>query len=225
MSPIFRRILQLLALVALQAFLLLFSAGTIRWSNAWWYLGLYLGMLVVASLIIIPHHPEVIAERAKGVEGGKSWDRLITRLIAIPSLGFLILAGLDERFGWSPPLPLWAFLSGAALFILGYAVVLWAMYSNQFFAQVVRIQTERGHTAVSTGPYQFIRHPGYAGMLISFLGSVFLLDTLIGLIPFLLYAMLVITRTSLEDRTLQAELPGYADYASHTRYRLLPGVW
>jgi protein-S-isoprenylcysteine O-methyltransferase Ste14 len=225
MSPILRRSLQLLALVALQAILLFVSAGTIRWLDAWWYLGLYVGMLFLASFVLIPHRPDVIAERGKGSQGGKPWDLWITRLISIPSLGLLILAGLDERFGWTPPLPLWAFVLGVALFIIGYAAVLWAMYSNQYFSQVVRIQTERGHTAVSEGPYRIIRHPGYAGMLTTFLGCVLILDTLDGLFLYLLYAVLVIIRTSLEDRTLQAELPGYTEYAKQTKYRLLPGVW
>jgi protein-S-isoprenylcysteine O-methyltransferase Ste14 len=225
MSPILRRILQLLVLVALQALLLFVSAGTIRWSNAWWYLGLYMGMLVMASFILIPSRPEVIAERGKGTQGGKPWDLWITRLISIPSLGLLILAGLDERFGWTSPLPLWALILGVVLFTIGYAIVLWAMYSNRFFSQIVRIQTERGHTAVTGGPYRIVRHPGYAGMLTTFLGCIFILNSLYGLFLYLLYAILVIVRTSLEDRTLQTELPGYAEYAIHTRYRLIPGVW
>jgi protein-S-isoprenylcysteine O-methyltransferase Ste14 len=225
MSPVLRRILQLLVLVALQAILLFVSAGTIRWSAAWWYLGLYVGMLIAASVIMIPSRSEVIAERGKGTRGSKPWDLWITRLISIPSLGLLILAGLDERFGWTAPLPVWAFVLGVLLFISGYAVVLWAMYTNQFFSQAVRIQTERGHIAVTGGPYHFIRHPGYAGMLTNFPGCVLILNSPYGLFLYLLYAILVITRASLEDRTLQAELPGYAEYTKHTRYRLLPGVW
>jgi protein-S-isoprenylcysteine O-methyltransferase Ste14 len=145
--------------------------------------------------------------------------------MSIPSLGLLILSGLDKRFGWMPSLPLWVFILGVLLFILGYSFLLWAMYTNQFFSQIVRIQTERGHTAVTEGPYRIVRHPGYAGMLVTFPGCVFILASLYGLILYLLYAVLVILRTSLEDRTLQAELPGYAEYAQHTRYRLIPGVW
>jgi protein-S-isoprenylcysteine O-methyltransferase Ste14 len=111
------------------------------------------------------------------------------------------------------------------LFIAGYALVLWAMYTNKFFSQIVRIQTERGHSAVMDGPYRFIRHPGYLGMTLSLLGAVLILDSLWGLVCFGLYLALIFTRTSLEDRTLQAELPGYKEYAARTRYRLLPGIW
>jgi protein-S-isoprenylcysteine O-methyltransferase Ste14 len=224
-SPIIKRILQLLALVALQAGILFASAGKLGWGAGWQYIGLYLVMLAGASFILVPHHSEVIEERSKGVSGGKSWDTWITRLMILPTIGLLLLAGLDERFGWTPPLPFWARLLGAGLFIAGYALVLWAMYTNKFFSQIVRIQTERGHVAVTDGPYRIVRHPGYLGMLASFTGTILLLDSLYGLACLALYLALVIARASLEDRTLQAELPGYAAYAARTRYRLIPGVW
>jgi protein-S-isoprenylcysteine O-methyltransferase Ste14 len=217
--------LQLLVLVALQAALLFGSAGTMRWSAGWWYIGLYLLMLAGASFVMIPNRREVIEERSKGTQGGKHWDYWLTKLMIIPSLGLLVLCGLDYRWSWTAPLPLWLRLTGGLLFLVGYAFVLWAMYTNKFFSQVVRIQTERGHAAVTDGPYRTIRHPGYLGMTLSLLGAVFLLDSLYGLACFLLYLVLIVARTTLEDRTLQAELPGYKDYATRTRYRLLPGIW
>ncbi len=225
MSPILLRILQLLGLTVIQAVLLFVSAGSLSWSAGWWYIGLYVVMLFLASFIMIPHRKEVVEERSKGTVGAKSWDLWITRLLAIPTLGLLILAGLDQRWNWTLPLPLWARLSGGFSFAAGYAMVLWAMYSNQYFSQVVRIQTERGHAAVSAGPYRIIRHPGYFGMIISMLGAVLLLDSLWGFICFAIYTALVITRTTLEDRTLRSELPGYTEYTIKTKYRLIPGVW
>ena len=225
MSPILSRILQLLVLVFIQAILLFASAGSLGWQAGWWYVGLYILMLGLAGLFIFPGRGEVVAERSKGSAGGKGWDLWITRLMAIPALGLLVLAGLDERWGLTPPLPLWARLFGGLLFVGGYAVVVWAMFSNRYFSQVVRIQVERGHVAVSAGPYGLIRHPGYFGMTTSMLGAVFLLDSLWGLVCFGLYLGLIVIRTALEDRTLHAELPGYAEYAAHTRYRLVPGVW
>jgi protein-S-isoprenylcysteine O-methyltransferase Ste14 len=143
----------------------------------------------------------------------------------ITTLGLLVVCGLDYRFGWTPPFPLWLRFTGGLLFLAGYALVLWAMYSNMFFSQIVRIQTERGHAAVTVGPYRTIRHPGYLGMSLSLLGAVFILDSLWGLVCFVIYLALIVTRTSLEDRTLQAELNGYKEYSSRTRYRLLPGIW
>jgi protein-S-isoprenylcysteine O-methyltransferase Ste14 len=225
MSPIFKRILQLLFMVLLQAVLLFVSAGTLGWSAGWWYIGLYVLMLAGASFVMIPHRREVVEERSKGTEGGKPWDLQLTRLMAIPSLGLLVVAGLDQRWNWTVPLPLWVRLSGGFLFVAGYAFLLWAMYTNQYFSQVVRIQTERGHVAVTGGPYRIVRHPGYLGLVISMLGAVFLLDSLYGLVCFFLYLILVIMRTRLEDRTLLAELPGYPEFAARTKVRLIPGLW
>ena len=225
MNPILRRMIQLLVMFLVQAALLFGGAWTLRWVAAWVYVGLYIGMLLFASALMIPAHKDVIVERGKGGKGAKTWDKWITRLLAIPSLGLLVLAGLDFRFGWTDSLATWTFWLGIPFFILGYFVVLWAMYVNPFFSQVVRIQTERGHTAMTGGPYRFLRHPGYVGMIISFIGSVLLLGSLYGWIFFALYLALVLIRTTLEDRILQVELPGYAEYAGKVRYRILPGVW
>lgn len=225
MSPILLRVVQLLVLVLIQAVLLFASAGTWKWSAGWWYVGLYLSMLAGASFLLMPRHKEVIEERSRGARGGKRWDTWLTQLMILPSLGTLVVAGLDQRWGWTPPLPAWLRALGGLAFVLGYALVLWAMYANKFFSQVVRIQSERGHVAVTDGPYRFIRHPGYLGMLTSLLGAVFLLDSLYGLVCFALYLPLLLLRTHLEDRTLRAELPGYAEYANRTRFRLFPGLW
>jgi protein-S-isoprenylcysteine O-methyltransferase Ste14 len=225
MSPILLRILQLLVLVLLQAALLFGCAGTLYWIAGWLYIGLYVIMLAGASFVMIPHRREVVEERSKGVKGGKTWDLWITRLMIIPTLGLLIISGLDERFGWTPPFPLWIELLGVVLFIAGYALVLWSMYTNKYFSQVVRIQEERGHVTVTGGPYGIIRHPGYLGMTTSMLGSVFILDSYYGLVCFALYLVLIIIRTKLEDQTLLAELTGYPEFAGRVRYRLFPWVW
>ncbi len=225
MNPVLRRILQLLLLVFVQAVLLFASAGSLTWGAGWLYIGLYVLMLAVASLVILPGHQDVVVERSKGTSGAKAWDLWVTRLVAIPSLGVLIVAGLDWRWGWTPPYSIWLTVLGGLGFVLGYVIVVWAMLSNPFFAQVVRIQADRGHVAVTDGPYRLIRHPGYFGMMISFLGSIFLLGSLYGLICFAFYVIVVVIRTALEDKTLRAELPGYVEYSARTRYRLMPGVW
>ncbi len=225
MSPVIKRILQLFLLVAIQAALLFGSAGSLRWAAGWWYIGLYFIMLIAASFIFIPNRPEVITERSKGIEGGKPWDILLTRLMTIPALGLLIVGGLDERLGWTPPLPLWSRLLGGTFFMGGYVIVLWAMYTNQYFSQIVRIQSDRGHVAVTDGPYRIVRHPGYLGMLTSTIGIPAILDSPYCFILVALYMTLVVIRAALEDKTLQNELPGYVEYQKHTRYRLLPGIW
>jgi len=108
---------------------------------------------------------------------------------------------------------------------LGYALLTWAMVSNSFFSQIVRIQTDRGHAVVTRGPYRFVRHPAYVGMILFELGMASLLASWPALLVSGVCALLLILRTALEDRTLQTELPGYLDYARQVRYRLVPGIW
>jgi protein-S-isoprenylcysteine O-methyltransferase Ste14 len=225
MSPIVRRIIQLFVLVLIQALVLFISAGSFTWAAGWWYIGLYFGTIIAASLIFLPKRPEVVIERSKGSEGGKPWDILLTRLIAIPAFGLLIISGLDERWGWTAPLPLWSRLLGGTFFMGGYVIVLWAMYTNKYFSQIVRVQSDRGHVAVTDGPYRIVRHPGYLGMLLSTMGVPLLLDSLYAFICVVLYAVILITRITFEDRTLHDELPGYIEYQKHTRYKLIPGIW
>ena len=179
------------------------------------------------KLILIPINPELLAERQKGSldEGVKSWDKWITMLSGVLMVLSWIIAGLDFRWGWSPPLPLAIHLAGLLFTLLGYGLFMWAMASNAFFSEGVRIQTERGHTVASGGPYAIVRHPGYVGVIVAHLATPFLLGSLWALIPSVLLAALFVLRTSLEDKTLTAELPGYAAYTQETRYRLLPGVW
>lgn len=225
MSPIVKRIFQLFMLVVLQALFLFSSAGSFTWKAGWWYIGLYAGTMIAASVIFIPKRPEVITERSKGTEGGKSWDVLLTRLIAVPAFGLLLVSGLDERWDWTDPLPLWSRLLGGTFFMGGYVILLWAMYTNKYFAQIVRVQKDRGHVTVTGGPYRIVRHPGYVGMLLSTLGIPILLDSTYAFFCFALYAVILVTRTALEDHTLLDELPGYAEYQKHTKYRLIPGIW
>jgi protein-S-isoprenylcysteine O-methyltransferase Ste14 len=109
--------------------------------------------------------------------------------------------------------------------IAGYGLVVWATGVNAFFSQVVRIQSERGHAVISSGPYRYVRHPAYVGMSLVVLGAPIMLGSWWALIPGVISALLVIVRTKLEDQTLRAELPGYAEYAQRVRYRLIPGLW
>lgn len=221
-------VVRMLALVVVLLAVLFLSAGTFDWPMAWVYVIITLVMTVGGRLLMIRRHPDLAAERAASAEkqDAKSWDRVLMPLIAIygPTL-ILVIAGLDRRFGWPPELPLWIQIAGAALLVLATALGTWAMLVNRFFSGVVRIQHDRGHTVVAEGPYRWVRHPGYVGGVVGDLAIPLMLGSAWALVPGLLTAGLVVLRTALEDRTLQAELPGYAEYARRTRYRLLPGVW
>jgi protein-S-isoprenylcysteine O-methyltransferase Ste14 len=214
--------LQVVITYLILAAILLVSSGRLNWIWAWAYLGVGLGILVI-NAVILP--AELIAERGQPGGNVKRWDRVLTTLAQVPTLGVQVVAGLDERFGWSPQSTPAIHLVGLAFFVLGQGLFSWAMASNKFFSTAVRIQMDRGHTVATSGPYRYVRHPGYTGFIVSFLGTALALGSLWAIIPAGLIACLLVVRTALEDRTLQDELPGYKEYAQRVRYRLLPGIW
>ncbi len=156
--------------------------------------------------------------------GVKDWDARMVRTLNLVGLLPLLVAGLDMRFCWTGQI---VFVQVAALcfFISGYIIFSWAMLTNPFFSLVVRIQSEKDHCAVTTGPYRFVRHPGYLGFFLIVLAQPLMLGSLWALVPAVITAALFIVRTGREDDTLLAELPGYREYAREVRYRLLPGIW
>jgi len=204
------------------ALILFTTSGNLNWIWAWAYLGLGVAILVINALIL---PAELIAERGQPGENVKRWDKVLATLTGLPTLAVPIVAGLDERFAWSPQLAPGIHLAGLALFAMGQGLFSWAMASNKYFSTAVRIQTDRGQTVATGGPYRYVRHPGYVGFTVSYLGTSLALGSLWALIPTGLVACFLIVRTALEDRTLQDELPGYRDYAQRVRYRLLPGIW
>lgn len=184
--------------------------------------------LAARPLILIPINPELLAEREKGAQDKavKTWDKWITAFAAgVFPITSWVVAGLDNRLQWTGALPLGYHLGGLLAVILGYALFLRAMACKAFFSEGVRIQTERDHSVTSSGPYRYVRHPGYVGAVLSQVATPFLLGSLCALIPSGVSGVLYFVRTYFEDKTLSEELPGYQEYARQTRYRLLPGVW
>ena len=222
-SRIRKRMLQVVVQFLLLAAILFISSGRLNWVWAWIYLGVGIAILAV-NVLVIP--PELIAERGRTDKKDiKAWDRVITTLNIIPSLGAPVVAGLDERFGWSPQFSLEIHLIGLALMVLGQGLFTWSMVSNRFFSTSVRIQMERDHTVATGGPYRYVRHPGYVGYTVSAFATALALGSLWALIPAAITMCFLVVRTALEDRALQEELAGYKEYAARVRYRLLPGVW
>ncbi len=209
--------------------LLLFGlSGQPNWPMAWAYVLIYIGSALASRLILLAKAPDLLSERAQftQAEGTKSWDTRLVPLIAlIGPLVVLVVAAVDRRFSWSPSLPLWLQVTGLVVFVLGTFLGVWAITVNKFFSSVVRIQTDRGHQVITTGPYRFVRHPAYAGNLFSILATSILLGSLWSLIPALLVVIGLVIRTHLEDRDLRRELAGYEAYAQQTHSRLIPGIW
>jgi protein-S-isoprenylcysteine O-methyltransferase Ste14 len=203
------------------------AAGTFLWPAFWVLSAFYVLTTGGWMLWLRRRDPALLRERMMGRTRPdvKAWDRTIIRVYTALLMVMLLVAPLDAvRFRWS--LVSWTF-RGLALFgmLAAWSLVIWAFRVNAFLAEMVRIQNERGHTVCTTGPYRIVRHPMYVGVILTILCVPVLLGSLYALIPAGLIAALFVLRTALEDRALQAELPGYADYAQTVRWKLVPGVW
>jgi protein-S-isoprenylcysteine O-methyltransferase Ste14 len=208
------------------AALLFVAAGTASWPAAWAYLATITAVMMVYGAIVVRLHPELIEERRNPPADAKKWDKPFVVVVGmVGPVALLLLAGLDHRFRWSAPTPLWAQAAGLLAVAAGGMLSNWAVAANRFFSAVVRVQRDRGHEVVDSGPYRYVRHPSYAGSITYMLGMTFVLGSRVALAAATVLSLVLAVRTALEDRTLQAELDGYADYARRVRYRLLPGVW
>jgi protein-S-isoprenylcysteine O-methyltransferase Ste14 len=195
------------------------------WEMAWAFFGVSAAVIIVGGVGLLRIDPELVAERTRMGDGTKGWDKVLTALYGLMGIATLVVAGLDKQFGWPGGVPLAVQVVALALFALGDLFAFWAMWSNAFFATTVRIQGERGHAVATGGPYRYVRHPGYSGWLVCNVVPPLILDSLWAFIPAVLTVFIILIRTAAEDRTLQEELPGYAEYAQRVRYRLLPYVW
>ena len=217
----------MLVVVFIVPFLPLLISGRWDWWEAWAYALISVLGFIFSRLLAARRNPDIIAERGHSFDHAntKSWDRILSPLVGLGASFLPLVAGLEMRIQglteFSLPLKLVALL----LILAGYVFSSSALITNRFFSGVVRIQSERGHHVVSTGPYHWVRHPGYAGSLLVFLALPVWLDSPWSFLLVAVFLAAIILRTHLEDQTLQHELPGYAEYAQKVRYRLLPGVW
>jgi protein-S-isoprenylcysteine O-methyltransferase Ste14 len=223
--PVWRIAAAFGASLAMFAAILFVPAGRLDWVAAWVYLGLLVAFTIANLVYLRRVNPELIDRRTRLARGTKRWDVVWSVVFSPLVLAVYVIAGLDAgRYGWSSP-PGWLWLVGLALFLAGMALFSRAMGENPFFEKTVRIQDERGHRLVDTGPYRLVRHPGYLGFVGWILSTPLLLGSWWAFVPTLLSIAGMVVRTVLEDRTLKAELSGYAEYANRVRYRLVPGVW
>ncbi len=223
-----RMIIRAIVYMTLLPAILFITSGRLDWIMAWVYVGLMIISAVFNRIMMLRKYPDLIEERAQALEkkDTMAWDRILVRLVAFfGPISILGVAGLDVRFGWSPEISPGLQLAALVVIVLAYLLAHWAVISNKFFSATVRIQAERGHTVVTGGPYQYIRHPGYASGVVSYLATPIMLGSLWAFIPAVLTGCLLVARTALEDKTLKNQLYGYGEYARQVRYRLLPGIW
>ena len=205
--------------------LVFLPAGRIDWTPGWIFIAVLVAAFGLSALLLARVNPMIYRARGRFQPGTKTWDLVLLAILFPAMIVEIPLATLDAgRMGWSD-VPLWVVRTGYMLLIGGIAVTTWAQAVNPFFEPGVRIQTERAQQVITSAPYRFIRHPGYSASIAIFIGNPLALASWWALLPAALAIALLVVRTSLEDRLLQAELSGYADYARRTRYRLLPGLW
>ncbi len=203
----------------------------ISWSWGWWEAWAYAVVnifgFVISRYLAGRENPDLIKERGKFLKHAntEAWDKSFSLLLGVVGSLIPLTAGLDARFGGTIHFVLGIRLLALALMIAGYAFGSYALLANRNFSGVVRIQSDRGHRVVTSGPYRWVRHPGYAGALLSYLATPFLLESLWTLVPALFALGILVARTAREDCTLQEKLEGYREYAGKVKYRLFPGVW
>jgi protein-S-isoprenylcysteine O-methyltransferase Ste14 len=224
-AGIAKRFVQLLFLFGFLACVLFVSSGQVRWLWAWVYLGTYVLGTTFNAIWLLRQRPETIAERGK-TDIPHSWEKVVGGLWGLAYfLAIPLVAGLDVRFAWSSDQLLITHLSGTLLFVGGFAVFSMALIENAHFVTVSRVRDDGSQTVCSSGPYRFVRHPGYLGAIVQGLAAPLLLGSSWALVPGLLSAMLMAIRTVLEDKMLHDDLSGYQEYANRIRYRLIPHVW
>jgi len=205
-------------------FILVSTSGTWTWINIWIYGALATLTSVLVYIFVVRVNPSLYNERGNLRENTKKWDLIWIRVYGLISYSSIIIAGLDKKNSWSSLGNGWI-IPGGILIILSGVLATWAMAENNYFSSVVRIQDDRGQTVITSGPYQYIRHPGYLSGIIFFLGTPLVLDSVYGFIPFVCIVVGFIIRIILEEKTLIAELDGYLEYTQKVKYRLFQSLW
>ena len=216
-----------IAVMALVFALVLFlPAGTWQWPEAWVFLALMFGFTIALSAWLLRHDPELLAERMTGIGRAdqEKWDKILLSISALVFFAWLVVMGLDARFRWSR-VPPWLEAVGALLLLLSFWIFFLTFRENAFLSPAVRIQTERAHRVVRTGPYRHVRHPMYAGFVLFAAGTALLLGSLYGALVGAVLVAIIARRAVLEERLLRDKLPGYDAYMDEVPYRFLPGVW
>lgn len=222
---IISQLAQTLVMFLIIGSILFLSAGRLDWWQAWAFLSVYFLLAAAGAIWMARTNPGLARERNRPGRNVKKWDNLMVGLNLLLTLGLFVVIGLDAgRYRWSV-LPFGLRMLGLLGFIPAFGLPLWASIVNNYLSSRVRIQEERGHEVIADGPYRFIRHPMYIGMIFYNLSVPLLLGSWCGLVVGVAMMATVILRTVLEDRTLQRELPGYREYSQRVRYRLFPGIW
>jgi protein-S-isoprenylcysteine O-methyltransferase Ste14 len=217
---------QFVCVFALFALALFLPAGTLAWPAGWLFLALFFGFYLAITVWLVRHNPELLQERLRlRTADQQGWDKVLFPLLLLYPIGWLSLLAFDTmRAQWSP-VPMWVQIAGAIILLGAFVLLFLTFRENTYLSPVVRIQEERGHRVVATGPYQYVRHPMYAAIVLFVVGTSLLLGSWSGVLVGAGFIVALARRALLEERTLQARLPGYATYMNEVRYRFIPYLW
>lgn len=205
-------------LIALMLFL---PAWSFDYFGAWLFLGVLFVPMVIMGAVMLIKSPQLLEKRLQNKEK-EATQRGVVALSGLAFLGGFILSALDFRFGWST-VPLWLMLVAALIFLIGYGLYAEVLRENAYLSRTVEIQ--EGQKVISTGLYGVVRHPMYLATLLMFLPIPLILQSFWGLIPMVLYPVVIVIRILNEEKVLTEGLDGYIEYKSKVKYRLLPFVW
>jgi len=218
--------LQVVTALALLLFSTFGGAGRLDWVPGWIFIAEFVGGMTAAFIVLRKVNPDLIQARSDWRHSDtKRFDRFILAVYLPVTYLQPAIAGVDAaRFHWSK-MPATALPVGVAVFAAATVLMAWSLAVNQFAEPTVRIQVERGHRPIVSGPYGLVRHPMYAGAILMHFATALILESYWALAAAGFLTALLVLRTALEDRTLQRELPGYKEFAGQTRSRLIPGLW
>lgn len=220
-------IAQMVGLFVGYALLLFLPAGTLHWWAGWAFLAIFFGGGIPIVIWLLKYNPGLLTERMTGLGKSdvKAWDKPLMTILILLYIVWLVVMPLDAvRFHWSH-IALWAQAMGGVLFCVSYYMLFLVYRENSFLSPAARIQRERGQSVISTGLYRYVRHPMYASFVVQFIGASLMMGSWTGLLVGLLLMAVVARRAVLEEKMLREELPGYADYMTHVKYRLIPHIW
>ena len=206
---------------------LFLPAGTLAWPAGWVYLLLLFGFTIGVTVWLARFNPELLEERMSGIgkPGQKRWDKVFLALLLPVFFGWYVVMALDAvRFEWSG-MPPWLQWIGAVILLAAFYIFYLTFRENTYLSPAVRIQTDRGQTVVSTGPYRHVRHPLYAGFILFTVGTTLLLGSAYGVLGALVLNALIAWRAVREEQVLQRELAGYGEYMTRVKYRFIPHLW
>jgi protein-S-isoprenylcysteine O-methyltransferase Ste14 len=225
-----KTMLRVVAGLTVAAIVIVFAGGVftnavqLGWTLGWIYVGIVAATFAINLVCLRLWNPELIQRRMRVSKFSKTWDKVWAVMFGLAVIAIYVAAVMEARDRISSA-PGTAWLLGLAIFVPGWTLAIWSMVVNPFFEKTVRIQSDQGHRVIDTGPYAYIRHPGYVGFSGWMLSTPLLLVSNWAFVPALIAVVLLVIRTALEDRTLHEELPGYPAYASRVRFRLIPGIW